>query len=47
MVDFLETTQINRADIAPTPRVLIVDDDPLMSEHLLQLVSAAGFEARR
>ena len=44
MVDFLETTQITRMHIAPTPRVLIVDDDPLMGEHLKQLVSAAGFE---
>jgi diguanylate cyclase (GGDEF)-like protein len=44
MVDFLETTQITRMHIAPTPRVLIVDDDPLMAEHLEQLVSAAGFE---
>jgi two-component system cell cycle response regulator len=44
MVDFLETTQINRMHIAPTPRVLIVDDDPLTAEHLQQLVSAAGFE---
>jgi two-component system, cell cycle response regulator len=43
MVDFLETTQIARTIIAPTPRVLIVDDDPLMAEHLKQLVSAAGF----
>jgi len=45
MVDFLETTQIARMIIAPTPRVLIVDDDPLMGEHLKQLVSAAGFDA--
>jgi PleD family two-component response regulator len=28
------------------PRVLIVDDDPLMAEHLQVLVSAAGFEVR-
>src|SRR5688572_16116680 len=45
MVDFLETTQFNRLHVAPTPRVLIVDDDPLMAEHLKQLVRAAGFDA--
>jgi two-component system, cell cycle response regulator len=46
MVDFLDTTQISLIPTAPTPRVLIVDDDPLMAEHLKQLVTHAGFEAR-
>jgi two-component system, cell cycle response regulator len=46
MVDFLDTTQILAIPTVPAPRVLVVDDDPLMGEHLRQLVSNAGFDVR-
>lgn len=46
MVDFLDTTQIFAMPIALTPRVLVVDDDPLMGEHLKRLVSDGGFDVR-
>jgi diguanylate cyclase (GGDEF)-like protein len=40
-----ETTQVIRLDVHIAPRVLIVDDDPLVAEHLAELVGRAGFEA--
>ncbi|MFL6620665.1 MAG: diguanylate cyclase [Povalibacter sp.] len=39
-----ETTQIIRLEDHVVPRVLIVDDDPLIAEHLGLLVRQAGFE---
>ena len=45
--DFGDTTIIAglRLTFAVEPKVLIVDDDPLVAEHLKGLVMAAGFEA--
>src|SRR5689334_8824740 len=40
-----DTTQIRELKLA-LPSVLIVDDDPLVAEHLTDLVSGAGFNAR-
>jgi DNA-binding response OmpR family regulator len=39
-----ETTQVIRLDDHVIPRVLIVDDDDLVAEHLATLVRNAGFE---
>lgn len=41
-----ETTQVIQLGEHITPRVLIVDDDALVAEHLAQLVRNAGFEAQ-
>jgi len=45
-MDFLETTQILALPVALLPRVLIVDDDPLLCERLEALVESAGFQVR-
>lgn len=45
-MDFLETTQILALPMALLPRVLIVDDDPLLCERLEVLVESAGFQAQ-
>jgi two-component system, cell cycle response regulator len=39
-----ETTQVIRLEDHVVPRVLIVDDDELVAEHLANLVRKAGFE---
>jgi diguanylate cyclase (GGDEF)-like protein len=40
-----ETTQVIQLNVHIAPRVLIVDDDSLVAEHLAELVRKAGFEA--
>jgi two-component system, cell cycle response regulator len=41
-----DTTQIIQLRVPVAPKVLIVDDDPLIRERLEALVAAAGFEVR-
>jgi two-component system, cell cycle response regulator len=46
MKDYLETTQMMAVRVAVTPKVLIVDDDPLVCERLKAVIAAAGFQVR-
>lgn len=46
MMDFLETMEIAARPATVTPKVLIVDDDPLVCERLEALVAAANFQVR-
>lgn len=43
-MNFEDTTQILPLSVAISPKVLLVDDDELMLEHLKILITAAGFE---
>lgn len=43
---FVETVTMPAFRVARAPRVLIVDDDPLMLERVAALVQAAGYETR-
>ena len=42
--EFGETTQTRTLNLGVAPRILLVDDDVLVLEHLQSLVQAAGFE---
>jgi diguanylate cyclase (GGDEF)-like protein len=42
--DFGSTTRILKLDLPVAPRVLLVEDDDLVLEHLRGLIAAAGFE---
>lgn len=46
MKDFLDTTEMLAMPSVIRPKVLIVDDDPLVCERLTALVAAANFEVR-